>query len=90
MVETLKDIAQGIENVIDRGIWKHSWHLPKNEYGHTDWCCAETESRCHELLLEAQQEATDFLARVTILLGKIDWEYYRKRKATSDGTITNT
>jgi len=43
--------------LIDRGEWKHSWHLKKNIYGNIDWNHVENISKLKEQIAEARNEA---------------------------------
>jgi hypothetical protein len=40
-----------ILRIIDRDVWKHSWHLPRNEQHCIDWFSPVTEKILKEILL---------------------------------------
>lgn len=42
---------------IDSGQWKHSWHLPTNANGDTDWNNLETVTKIRDVLLDQITEA---------------------------------
>ncbi len=49
--------------IIDRGEWKHSWHLPSNGYG-TDWRNPETLEKCITVLTEMKADAESLIRRI--------------------------
>lgn len=71
-------LRKRIENVIDRGEWKHTWHLPKDRYGHADWFSPDTATEVRELLQDAIDHATLLLTESRELMEAIDWGYYEQ------------
>jgi len=43
--------------LIDRGEWKHSWHLKKDRYGNIEWNHVENIAKLKEQIAEARNEA---------------------------------
>ena len=56
-----------LRQAIDRGEWKHSWHLPKNSAG-VDWNNPETIEKCREILEEQINDANDIVTENNELL----------------------
>ena len=48
---------ESVLSLIDRGGWKHSWHLNKNKYGYTDWWDKKNLQDCLDLAKRAHEEA---------------------------------
>jgi len=71
-------LRKRIENVIDRGEWKNSWHLPKDRYGFSDWFSPDTAKDVKQLLSEAIEQATLLLNESRSLMDAIDWDYYEQ------------
>lgn len=46
------DNKDAMLTAIDRGEWKHSWHLPKDEYGYIKWD-DETVKKIEEVLSQS-------------------------------------
>ena len=55
---TLYDSRDKILSLIDRGTWKHSWHLPRNRHGWTDWFSKETRKKVRQILLDDLEETS--------------------------------
>jgi len=68
---SLYDCRNKITAIIDRGVWKSSWHLPKKENGDTDWFSAETEERVSALLVSALDEGQTLVHEASLLLRQI-------------------
>lgn len=54
--------SDAILAIIDRGEWKHSWHLPKGQNGYIDWFSPATAKQVVRLVKEAEDEAINLLA----------------------------
>ena len=44
--------------------WKHSWHLPSDSYGHTNWHMLKTMTQIRDVLLQQRADATAQLREV--------------------------
>ena len=51
------DDTEDVLGLIDRGTWKHSWHLNKNRYGYVDWNDKENIEKCLEIANDAIKES---------------------------------
>lgn len=51
-----------IEALLDRGEWKYTWHLPKDQYRNTEWRHPDTIKEIREQIKEARREARGLLA----------------------------
>lgn len=69
------ELRHRIENVIDRGEWKNSWHLPKCEIG-TKWSSPETAKQVKALLEDAVASGVALITEANSLLRQIDWNIY--------------
>ena len=78
---TLYEQRDLIRGIIDRGEWKHSWHLPKDSNGYIDWFGASTSVRVRELLEEALSEGIRLAAAAEKILRTIDWNYHAEDAA---------
>ena len=47
--------------LLDRGAWKHSWHLPKDRYGYIDWWHPNTIMKVRREKEIAIKEAIELL-----------------------------
>lgn len=56
-----KDEIQKILNIIDKGTWKHSWHLLKNKYGYTDWGNKKNLQECYDCAIKAANEGMNLM-----------------------------
>jgi hypothetical protein len=54
-------------SLLDRGAWKHSWHLPLTCHG-VDWRHTKTRDKLKEEVAEAMKEAH----RLIVLAGKVE------------------
>lgn len=45
---------------IDAFAWKNSWHLPKDDYGFTDWRNPETLEKCLEVIQSHRKSSLKF------------------------------
>ena len=72
--QTLYSVRERVIQAIDRGEWKHSWHLPKNNNGDIDWFDSETAKKVREILEDEREWSCGVLARAHSLLDGIDWE----------------
>ena len=52
-----KNQKSKILSLIDRGTWKHSWHLEHSKFGYTDWSNKKNIEKCLEIAREAREEA---------------------------------
>jgi hypothetical protein len=50
-----------IISLIDRGTWKHSWHLRQNQYGAIDWRNKQNIEDCLKECQRAKDSAMDLL-----------------------------
>lgn len=64
-MKTLRDQKEAIFALIDRGGWKHSWHLPTDAQGYHDWSSPAMAERIMELVQEAKEEATALLIQAS-------------------------
>lgn len=53
-----------IRRLIDRGEWKHSWHLPQTSSGAIDWWNPATTEKCLSVLAEMKTECLDVIKRI--------------------------
>ena len=60
-----------IREAIDAFAWKHSWHLPVNAHGDTDWSCDETLRKCRNVLNGYQKWSSEFAAKCERLAKEI-------------------
>lgn len=63
------DIREEIRAAIDAYEWKHSWHLPSDQFGHTQWSSVETWRECLEVLESYRSGAIAFAAKCDRLAG---------------------
>ena len=63
-----KDAAK---RLLDRGGWKHSWHLPKDTNGNTLWYDDRTIDKVRQQVAEAKEEAID-LIRMCDAIGRLE------------------
>lgn len=61
-MKSLYEQSKAIVRLIDRGEWKHSWHLPKSEGGSIDWWHPGTLERVKQEKEEAIKEAAELLS----------------------------
>lgn len=74
-------------NVLDIGEWKHSWHLPKNCIGETDWFSPDTAEQVRRVLQDRMDGAISLLGEVHALLHEIDWSGYEKLRQDRIATM---
>lgn len=77
MGKTIYECREELTAAIDRGEWKNSWHLPKDENGYIGWFKEETAKKVQEVLHEEFLWAFRVAARARRLLDEIDWGFYR-------------
>jgi hypothetical protein len=56
--ERWKSGQRDCERLLDRGVWKHSWHLPK-QHGYTNWHHKGTVKALREQIDQAREEARE-------------------------------
>jgi hypothetical protein len=66
-----KEQEDEIVTSIDWHSWKHSWHLPRNGYGGTDWN-VEAMEKCKEVLEGYRSSAIKEAARCNRLVEVLD------------------
>lgn len=74
-------------NVIDRGEWKNSWHLPRSRYGDTDWYSPDTADKVRVLIEEQMNFAIVLLKEAHSLLNEINWDGYTKLREERERAI---
>lgn len=55
-----KDIIR----LIDRGSWKHSWHLDKDSYGEIDWASPANIENFANLISNAEEELKQLVTKI--------------------------
>lgn len=73
-----------ISILIDWYSWKHSWHLPKNEYGYVDWHSDESIEKCREIL-EGYRDNSIELANRFRKYADVLKQVQKARKEDADG-----
>ena len=56
-VPSLYEQKERIYRLLDRGAWKHSWHLPKDQHGYINWWHDDTAKKVAEQKEAAIREA---------------------------------
>jgi len=67
MINTLSDNKELCLALLDRGQWKHSWHLPRTSHG-VDW----RNSKVRDKLAEEVKAAKDHAHQLIILATKVE------------------
>lgn len=74
--KNIADLEDIVRQALDLDEWKHSWHLPKNKYGYTDWKSAETYLEVFTILNGKLKTSIRRVQFLTDLLDvKIDWNF---------------
>ena len=68
---SLYEHRKEIKEIIDRGEWKHSWHLPKKN-GYIDWFSDVTKREVRGLIIRENHDAHELLRETNDLLKKIE------------------
>ena len=69
MIENIYAKRNDIIDLIDRGQWKHSWHLPKDKHGFIDWHNEETKRKVYRILIEDLNYIDEIKERIVRILG---------------------
>lgn len=56
-----KKNKQLILGLIDKGTWKHSWHLLKNKLGYVDWMNKKNLIKCREIATQMANEGMNLM-----------------------------
>ena len=51
-----------LDALLDRGEWKHTWHMPKDQYGNVDHFHPDGLKMIREQIKEAREQARNLLA----------------------------
>lgn len=72
----IPSIKKKVCQAIDLDEWQHSWHLPKDSNGNTDWYSIETYAEVKRVI---ERKMADADARLSFLGGlyfdEVDWQY---------------
>jgi hypothetical protein len=71
---SIKEAKKDLIRAIDLDEWKHSWHLPRDHKGCTDWNDIKTIVEIKSIVQEKLYNADARLSFLGKLLYTVDWE----------------